>query len=319
MPEPYHAEHDGYLSNYRRTGERKIIGIGREVLGQRQNGETFPIELSVGETTFEGDVIYVGILRDITERRRAAELRERLIDQLTALNEENAHFAHVASHDLREPLRMITAFCGLVVKDYGERIDERGREYLGLAVSGAAQMQNLLDDLVDYSNLDVEANRSTWFDSGESLEHVRGNLHEAIRGSGAFVGNGPMPRLYGNPIRFVRLLQNLVANALKYVAEGDAPCVHVGAELEGDFWRFDVSDNGIGVDPQHFDRIFEPFKRLHDRSHYAGVGLGLAICRKIVGGFGGEISVRSPPGQGSTFSFTVSNHVEGAADAPVNR
>jgi len=315
MPEPYHAEHDGYLSNYRRTGDRKIIGIGREVFGQRQNGETFPIELSVGEASVEGEPFYVGILRDITERHRAAQQRERLIDQLAASNEEIGHFAHVASHDLREPLRMITAFCGLISSDYGERIEEQGREYLAHAIAGAGQMQSLLDDLVDYSNLGTEAERAFWFDSAESLEHVQGHLHEAIRVSGAQVTCGPMPRLYGNPIRFMRLLQNLVGNALKYVPDGVAPRVDVIARAEGDFWRFDVRDNGIGVEPRHFDQIFEPFKRLHDRSQYAGVGLGLAICRKIVTGFGGEITVSSSPGKGSVFSFTVRTHEEGTQDA----
>ena len=319
MPEPYHAEHDGYLSNYRRTGDRKIIGIGREVFGRRQDGETFPIELSVGEASVDGEPFYVGILRDITERHRAAQQRERLIDQLAASNEETAHFAHVASHDLREPLRMITAFCGLISSDYGERIEERGREYLALAIAGAGQMRSLLDDLVDYSNLGTEAERAFWFEAGDSLEHVQGQLHEAIRVSGAHVTNGEMPRLYGNPIRFMRLLQNLVGNALKYVPEGTAPHVNIAASAEGEFWRFDIRDNGIGVDTRHFEQIFEPFKRLHDQSHYAGVGLGLAICRKIVTGFGGDISVQSSPGQGSTFSFTIKRHEGGTTDVNDNR
>jgi two-component system sensor kinase FixL len=319
MPEPYHAAHDGYLSDYRRTGERKIIGIRREMVARRQNGETFPIYLSVGETSVDGEPFYVGILKDITERHRATEQRERLIYQLAASNEETAHFAHVAAHDLREPLRMITAFCGLISNDYGERIEERGREYLALAIAGAVRMQSLLDDLVDYSNLGAEADRSVWFDAGDSIDHVRGHLHEAIRASGAEVTNGPMPRLYGNSIRFMRLLQNLVGNALKYVPADVAPRVHVAAHSEGDFWRFDVRDNGIGIDPRHFEQIFEPFKRLHSHSDYAGVGLGLAICRKIVGGFGGEICVRSAPGQGATFSFTVKNRKEGPADADDNR
>jgi PAS domain S-box-containing protein len=315
MPEPYHAEHDGYLANYHRTGDRKIIGVARDVFGRRRNGETFPIELSVGEAAFEGAPFYVGILRDITERQRAAEERERLIYQLAASNEENSHFAQLASHDLREPLRMITAFCGLISSDYGERIEDRGREYLALVIAGVGRMQSLLDDLVDYSNLGAEADRAVWFDSGDSVDHVRGHLHEAIRASGAQVTNGPMPRLYGNPIRFMRLLQNLIGNALKYVPAEVAPRVHLVARNEGDFWRFDVCDNGIGVDPSHFEQIFEPFKRLHSHSDYAGVGLGLAICRKIVSGFGGEICVRSAPGQGATFSFTVKHREEGPVHA----
>ncbi len=128
MPAPDHAAHDGYVAAYRRTGERKIIGVGREVLGRRKDGETFPIELSVGEAALGGEVFFVGILRDITERRRAADQREQLIEALTASNEERAHFTHAASHDLREPLRMITAFCSLLTQDYGGGLDARGRE-----------------------------------------------------------------------------------------------------------------------------------------------------------------------------------------------
>ena len=315
MPAPYHAEHDGYLSNYRLTRERKIIGIGREVVGRRRCGDTFPIELSVGEAAFEGEAFYVGILRDISERRRAADQRERLIHELVASNEETAHFAHVASHDLREPLRMITAFCGLVSTDYGDRLDDRGREFLSIAISGAAQMQTLLDDLIAYNQTSLEAERNCWFDTGACLADVMRNLHEAIRECDAQISHGALPRAFGNPTRFMRVMQNLVGNALKYVEVGVRPCVQVTAVAETDCWRFDVRDNGIGIDACHVEQIFEPFKRLHDRSHYAGVGLGLAICRKIVDGFGGEIGVRSAPGEGSTFSFTINiPREEGAGD-----
>lgn len=310
MPPPYRDEHDQYLDSYRKTGQRKIIGIGREVLGRRKNGETFPMDLSVGAAEQNGEVFYVGILRDVSERKRAQDLRDQLIQQLTASNEERARFAHVASHDLREPLRMIAAFCDLLARDYGERLDERGREYLSLVVSAASQAQNLLDDLVDFGRLGLEAERASWFDANETLGQAMENLHEAIRESGANITHGDLPRIFGNSIRFTRLLQNLIGNALKYVAPGVAPRVHVSAALAGDFWAFSVSDNGIGIESHHYDQIFEPFKRLHARSRYDGAGLGLAICRKIVEGFGGQLSVSSTPGEGSVFSFTAKVHGE---------
>jgi two-component system, LuxR family, sensor kinase FixL len=319
MPPPYRAEHDRYLENYRRTGRRKIIGIGREVVGRRKNGRKFPLDLSVGEGTQNGEIFYVGILRDVTERKRAGELRERLIEQLTASNEEKGHFAHVASHDLREPLRMVAAFSRLLAKDYGERLDERGREYLSLAVSATTQMQDLLDDLVDFGRLGLEAERRSWFESNASLDQVLENLHESIRESGAEITRGPLPRIYGNSIRFDRLMQNLVGNALKYVDAGVAPRVHVSAARENGFWRFSVSDNGIGIEPRHYKQIFEPFKRLHAKSRFYGTGLGLAICRKIVEGFGGQIGVKSKPGQGSVFSFTVKIEREEGKDGQRDR
>src|SRR5579872_5375 len=305
MPPPYRDEHDQYLDNYRRTRNRKIIGIGRQVVGRRKNGETFPLDLSVGEAEQGGEVFYVGILRDMTERDRAAQMRELLIEQLTASNEERGHFAHVASHDLREPLRMVTAFSRLLSQDYGERLDERGREYLSLMVSATGQMQDLLDDLVDFGRLGLEAERAAWFASDEAVAQVLETLGGPIRESAATVVCDELPRIYGNPIRFQRLMQNLIGNALKYVAAGVEPRVHVAAAREGAFWRFGVSDNGIGIEPRHYEQIFEPFKRLHAKGLYYGTGLGLAICRKIVAGFGGAMAVTSRPGAGSTFSFTV--------------
>jgi len=314
MPPPYHDEHDQYLDNYRRTGRRKIIGIGREVLGRRKNGDTFPMDLSVGAAEQNGEVFYVGILRDVSERKRAGDLREKLIEQLTASNLERSYFGHVASHDLREPLRMVAAFCGLLSKDYGDRLDEQGREYLTLAVSAAAQMQDLLDDLVDFGRLGLEAERGVWFESDTVLEQVFENLHESIRESKAEITRGPMPRVLGNAIRFNRLMQNLIGNGLKYIAEGVTPRIHISAEQQGEFWEFTVSDNGIGIDDRHFEQIFEPFKRLHAKTSYYGTGLGLAICRKIVDGFGGRIWVTSAADKGSTFHFTVRIQHDGAQD-----
>ncbi len=310
MPEPYHGEHDGYLENHRRTGEKKIIGIGREVVGRRKNGDTFPLHLSVGEAQHDGQSYYVGILRDLTERKRIDDLRELFIEQLTASNLERTHFVHVASHDLREPLRMMAAFCGLLSKNYGDRLDERGREYLALALSSATQMQALLDDLVDFGRLGLEVERGSWFDSSACLDKVIENLHDAIEVAGGEITREGLERMYGNPIRFTRLMGNLIGNALKYVEPGVTPRIHVSAVREGEFWRLSVSDNGIGIAARHHARVFEPFKRLHTKSIYSGTGLGLAICRKIVGGFGGRIWVDSTAGEGSTFSFTLKIHDE---------
>jgi len=309
------AEHDQYLHKRRATGRHKVIEIGREVVGWRKNGETFPVDLSVGEAEQDGEVFFVGILRDASERMRAKDLSEKLIEQLTASNLERSYFGHVASHDLREPLRMVAAFCTLLSKDYGDRLDERGREYLSLAVSAASQMQDLLDDLVDFGRLGLEAERGTWFETSEVLDQALENLHETVRESGACVSHAALPRIFGNAIRFNRLMQNLLGNALKYVAPDVTPVICVSAAREGEFWRFSVADNGIGIDAHHFERIFEPFKRLHGKSRYYGTGLGLSICRKIVEGFGGAIWVDSKPGEGSVFSFTVKIQEEEYVDA----
>jgi two-component system, LuxR family, sensor kinase FixL len=315
MPKPYQDEHDQYLLNYQRSRVRKIIGIGRQVLGQRKSGETFPMDLSVGEVTDGDEVAYVGILRDVSERVRAEEQRERLIEQLAKSNAEQTHFVHAASHDLREPMRMITAFCGRLAADYRDRLDPRGVEYLSLAIAASEHMNRLLDDLVEFARLSNDAERGASFDANQVVDRVIDSLSKTIERSDAEITHDVLPNITANPIRFERLMQNLIGNALKYVAEDVRPCIRIEAAREGAFWRFAVVDNGIGVDPRHFERVFEPFKRLHTRGRYDGTGLGLAICRKIVEGFGGAISVQSSEGQGSTFSFTIpTDREEGAPD-----
>jgi len=305
MPQPYQDEHDQYLLNYQNSGVRKIIGIGRQVLGRRKSGEIFPMDLSVGEVAGRGEVAYVGILRDVTERVRADEQRERLIEQLAKTNAEQTHFVHAASHDLREPMRMITAFCGRLAKDYRDRLDAKGGEYLSLVIAASEHMNRLLDDLVEFARLSNDAERGSLFDANLVVDRVIESLSNSIQRFDAEITHSDLPNITANPIRFERLMQNLIGNALKYVAMDVRPSVRIEAEREGANWRFSVADNGIGIDPRHFERIFEPFKRLHARGRYDGTGLGLAICRKIVEGFGGEISVRSSEGKGSTFIFTI--------------
>ncbi len=305
MPKPYQDEHDQYLVNYQQSRQPKIIGTGRQVVGRRKSGETFPIDLSVGEAINDRGVYYVGILRDISDRVRAEEERQRLMEQLAKSNEEQTHFVHAASHDLREPLRMVSAFCSRLANDYGDRLDPRGVEYLSLAVAGSEHMKRMLDDLVDFARLSDDAERRSRFDTNSVVDEVVDSLSNIMQRSDAKVTRGSLPTIAGNPIRFERLMRNLIGNALKYVAENVQPCIHVDAAQEGAFWRFSVADNGIGIDPRHFERIFLPFKRLNARGRYEGVGLGLAICQKIVEGFGGAMSLCSSEGQGSTFSFTI--------------
>jgi two-component system, LuxR family, sensor kinase FixL len=305
MPSPFHEEHDYYLENYQRSGERKIIGIGREVEGRRKDGTTFPIELSVGEARHRNEPLFVGIIRDITKRRQAEDQRELMMKRLTEADIERGHFAHVAAHDLGQSVRMVSSFCGLLSSNYGAQLDERGREYITLMTSAAGTMHALLDDLVEHGRLDLEKESESWFDAAKSLKDVLGSLSEIIESSHAVITHDELPTICASPVRFSRLLQNLIGNAIKYVAPGVAPRIHVSAETMPTEWIFSVADNGIGIDPRYHGRIFEPFKRLHNASQYAGTGMGLAICKKIVQGFGGELRVESALKQGSTFVFDI--------------
>ena len=282
---------------------RPITELGREAVGRRKDGSIFPMELSVGETVWDGEPVYVGILHDITERKRGEEQRRELIDKLLAANVERGHFSHVASHDMQEHLRMVLSFGSLLSQEYGPSLDDKARQYITLSLNAARQMRELVEDLVAFDGLD-EAKAARPFDAGAETALVLEGLKERIAVARAEIAVGALPRLAGNPVRFRRLMQNLIGNAIKYVPPGVTPQVHVGAEPDGGFWRFCVRDNGIGIDAAYFHAIFEPFKRLHSRSRYGGSGLGLAICEKIVTGFGGRIWVESEPGEGSAFFFT---------------
>jgi PAS domain S-box-containing protein len=314
MPGSFPQGQGDDLVDCQRKGLRKISRNSREVVGLRCDGRTFPLDLSVGEAEHEGEVFYVGILRDVTERKRAEELRGRFTEQLTIANRWRTNFSHAASHDLREPLRMTAAFCGMLSKEYGERLDDRGREFLSLAISATAEMRELLDGLIAFDRLDQEAERGVWFDSDAYIDEALEHLEDSITASGAQITRGQGPRIFGNPVRFHRLMRCLIGNALKFGRSGVAPRIEVSASREDDFWRFSVSDNGIGIEPRHQESVFEPFARLHAKRRYPGAGLGLSISRRIVEGFGGRIWLTSVPGEGSTFCFTVKSECEEAAN-----
>ncbi len=305
MPEPYHGEHDGYLRQYCTTGERKIIGIGRDVEGRRKDGSTFPMRLAVSELRLGERRLFAGILRDITVEKKSEEEREQLIEKLAQSNEELERFAYVASHDLQEPLRMVRSFTNLLAEQYGEQLDEQAQEYINFAASSAERMQQLVEDLLEYARIGEEAERHESVDVHNILEYVQQNLRESMEEAGAEITHDPLPVIVLNPVRFSRLLQNLVGNAMKYQKQGNAPRIHIAVEDTPEEWVFSVQDNGIGMKHEYCEKIFSPFKRLHGRDEYSGTGMGLAITKKIVENFGGRIWAESELGKGSTFFFTV--------------
>jgi len=307
MPEPYHGEHDGYLSHYRSTGEAKIIGTsGREVAAKRKNGEVFPIDLSVSSFFIDGVRHFSGMVRDITKSKQAEESRERLLVRLIESNTELERFAYVASHDMQEPLRMVLNFSQIILKDYNDRLDEEGREYLKIVSESAMRMRDMVQDLLEYARLGTDGLNIAEVDLAVELNHVAENLGGLIDETQAQLTHDPLPVVRGNAVQLMRLMQNLVANAIKYQKPGQAPVVHIGVTETRDDWEISVTDNGQGIDPGFAEQIFEPFRRLHTWDSIKGTGLGLAVGRKIAESHGGRIWVQSRPGEGSTFFFTIS-------------
>jgi PAS domain S-box-containing protein len=249
-----------------------------------------------------------GVTTDITELRQVeAELRRS--------NEELQQFAYVASHDLQEPLRMVTSYLQLIEQRYADQLDEQAHEFIDFAVGGATRMKQLINDLLAYSR--VQTNREAFkpVDVSALVDSVLANLGSQIEETGAMVERDPLPTVRGNATLLTQLFQNLLNNALKFHGD-NAPKIEVRVERNGPMWQFAVRDNGIGLDPRYADRIFVLFQRLHSQTKYSGTGIGLTICKKVVESHAGEIWVESQPGQGATFFFTLPATMNGEyADA----
>jgi PAS domain S-box-containing protein len=244
------------------------------------------------------------LLRDITERKRAEEeLRERTEDLLRS-NTELEKFAYVASHDLQEPLRMVTNYTQLLQQRYQGKLDSDADEFIAYAVDGAARMRTLINELLAYSRVGTQGAPFVLTALDDLLDDALRGLEMTLSDVDAVVTRDPLPELWCDPTQIARVFQNLIVNAAKF-HDADPPQIHVGARLEGEGWVFSVKDNGIGIDPEHFDRIFVIFQRLQSRAEYEGTGMGLAIGKRIVERHGGRIWVESRPGAGSTFFFTL--------------
>jgi PAS domain S-box-containing protein len=321
-----------------KVGEYRWISI--DAVPLCRPGQTCPSEVY---TVFD----------DITERKRAQDALRRTAEELSRSNKELEQFAYVASHDLQEPLRMVTAFAGLLQKHYQGQLDEQANEYLAFTVEGAERMQALVHDLLDYSRVSARSSVLVPTNAQESLDAALANLKVSIKESDAKITYDPLPTVKADGSQLARVFQNLIGNAIKF-RKADVPSeIHVGVrrvtnaecgmrnadyrarsaechsepgkmetsstpnsllrDPRSNVWLFSVRDNGIGIESQFGERIFEVFQRLHTREVYPGNGIGLAICKKIVERHGGRIWVESEPGNGSTFFFTLPEAPQGSA------
>ena len=304
IPERFRPAHPGMITDFF-DPEGRPMGAGRDLFGLRHDGKEVPVEIRLNPFVTSVDHFTLASVIDITERKNAErELHDRT-EELLRSNQDLEQFAYAASHDLQEPLRAVSGCVQMLQQRYKEKLDDRAGELISMAVDGTVRMQALIEDLLTYSRLGRRADELCSVSCAEGLDAALKNLFVVIQETSAEVSQTELPHVWGNPAQLVMLFQNLVGNAIKFRSKDVPPRVHVGAEQEGAFWKISVADNGIGIEPQYFQRIFAIFQRLHSRREYPGTGIGLALCKRIVEHHGGEIQVESEVGRGTTIHFTL--------------
>jgi light-regulated signal transduction histidine kinase (bacteriophytochrome) len=250
-------------------------------------------------------ILVTAAIRDISERKESEQHLVKTVGELKRSNEELQQFAYVSSHDLQEPLRMVASYTQLLAKRYKGRLDSNADEFIAFAVDGCNRMQGLIRDLLAYSRAGTNGKAFCEVSAEDALQGALTNLRIAIEQSGAVVSHDSLPAIMTDETQLTQVFQNLVGNAIKY-RSAEVPRVHVSATKNGDNeWIFSVRDNGLGIAPQYFERIFIIFQRLHGRDEFEGTGIGLAICKKVLERLGGRIWVESQLGTGSTFYFAL--------------
>ena len=321
LPERFRIIHPGHGENrklfFDYPGVRST-DVGLELLGQRKNGQEFPVELSLSPLETEEGLLITAAIRDISEKKRLEkEIREANITlekkvhqrtaELESKNKELEQFAYVASHDLQEPLRTTSSFVELLRKQYQGKLDYNADRYIEYVIQASERMKTLIKDLLDYSRIGREKKFEP-VDCNVAFEEVMADLAKVIKENKAEITAGRLPVVNAFPTELKLLFQNLISNSIKFQKPGIAPHIEISTIRENGHWHFQFHDNGIGIEKQYQQRIFIIFQRLHNRSVYEGSGIGLAHCKKIVELHGGTIWVESESGKGSTFHFTIADN-----------
>ena len=313
VPERFREGHVAHRADHAKTPKKRRLRSGLELFARRKDGTEFPAEISLSPIHTESGLMTCAMVRDMTEVKELLEKARRTSERLAAANAELEQFASIAAHDLQEPLRTIAGASHQLADQFGPQLGAEGQEQIDNLLQGARRMQLLLDALRDYARAGIPTLPLRPFSLGNPLRSAIGNLKALIDSTGARLTAEPLPNVPGDEVRLTQVFQNLISNAVKFSGP-EPPRIHVSAQDCGREWEISVKDNGIGIDPRHFQRLFVVFQRLHPRDRFPGMGMGLAICKKIVEQHGGSIWVESSHEEGTIFHFTLPKEPRDAAN-----
>lgn len=304
IPRNYRDKHPAQRDAYFQAPSTRAMGVGRDLFGLHKNGSEIPVEIGLNPISMEDEEFVLASVVDITERKIAERIIHDKVLELERSNRDLQQFAYVCSHDLQEPLRVISNYTQLISRRYAGRLDEDADEFIEFIVSASRRMQGLINDLLAYSRVETRGKPFTTVNTNKAVEAAAANLKLAIEEAGAKIDCRPLPSVTGDETQLLQLFQNLLSNAIKFRSKAP-PRIEIAGIRSGSRVTFTVSDNGIGIDAKHADRIFVIFQRLHTREDYEGSGIGLAICKRIVERHGGFIKVEPETGGGSEFIFSL--------------
>ncbi len=310
LPEGLRESHIHHRADGVKDLNARSKRVGLSLYGVRKDDSTFPVDINLSSVRVGDETLVIAAIRDVTGRKRAELLLEANRLELERSNLDLASFAYVASHDLQEPLRMVSSYVQLLAERYRGTLDPDADDFIHFAVDGVQRMQILIQNLLEYSQVGTAELALVSVDTVELLHAILVSLAPTINDTHANIALGDLPTVTADPSQLGQVFQNLISNALKFTTPDEVPRIDISATRWSDSWRFSVRDNGIGIDPVYAERIFAPFKRLHGIGDYPGTGLGLSVCKRAVERRGGRIWVEAAPGGGAIFHFTIPDDTE---------
>jgi len=309
VPKRFRTQHPKYQTGFLHAPESRAMGAGRDLYALKNDGTEIPVEIGLNPIQTDKGMQVLSAIVNITERKKTEKEIEAHTKELARSNEELEQFAHVASHDLREPLRMVSSYVQLLEQRYHNKLDQDANDFIHFAVDGATRMQTLINDLLSFSRVGTRGKPFQPTNVQEILDQVCNDLQFVIADHQAQIIYKNLPTLIADKTQLTQVFQNLISNAIKFHSD-EQPLIQIDAIKQDNNWLFTITDNGIGIDPKFTERIFVIFQRLHTRDKYPGTGIGLAVCKKIIERHGGRIWFDPNHPQGTRFFFSLPDRSE---------